>query len=200
MRGADHDKKEIEKLYWRAIRAATILGHDDIAEDFGSWITIKWLEGKSQHQTIAQSLIDFLRAEYGNAGKRCGADAILRARRAPENQIPGSAAGSNEEAAERVLSGVSLSNWNDRRFAGVNREPVDAAAVLPDRLAEIWKAYTEEEITYKEIGDRLGITESRVAQLFARSKDMILNFEGLREMRRRIEENRTTFEIEWITL
>lgn len=61
------DPTEIERLYFRAIRAGLKAGLAQDAEDFASWLAIKWLEGKSHHQTLDQSIVDYRRYKYGNA-------------------------------------------------------------------------------------------------------------------------------------
>lgn len=46
------------------------------------------------------------------------------------------------------------------------RENLSAAiALLPERLRTIISLYYQEELSYREIGERLGVTESRVCQL-----------------------------------
>jgi hypothetical protein len=61
------DPLEIERLYFRAIRTGLRAGLGQDAEDFASWIAIKWLEGKSHHQTLDQSVIDYRRQKYGSS-------------------------------------------------------------------------------------------------------------------------------------
>lgn len=70
--GRKKDLSEIERLYFRAIKLGlkSDLGED--AYDFASWITVKYLEGKSQHQTLDQSLIDYKRETFGNLGSQKG--------------------------------------------------------------------------------------------------------------------------------
>lgn len=52
------------KLRTRALLFAKIK-NVRIAHDFLDWLTLEWLEGKRQHQTIDQSYIDFLRTFHG---------------------------------------------------------------------------------------------------------------------------------------
>lgn len=61
------EPSEIKKLYLRAIKLGSKHGLGEDAYDFASWLAIKWLEGKSLHQTLDQSLIDYKRFRYGNS-------------------------------------------------------------------------------------------------------------------------------------
>jgi hypothetical protein len=50
------------QLYRRAVKTGRYKGLGHEAEDFAGWLTIEYLEGKRRHQTIEQSLVDYLRA------------------------------------------------------------------------------------------------------------------------------------------
>jgi len=58
-----------EKLYRRAIKTAKCQGLGDEAEDFAGWIAKRWLEGKSQKQTLDQALCDYKRQHWGDTRK-----------------------------------------------------------------------------------------------------------------------------------
>ena len=45
------------------------------------------------------------------------------------------------------------------------RQLRDAIAALPERERQILALYYEEELTYREIGSILGVTESRICQI-----------------------------------
>lgn len=187
----------IERQYNRAKYVAKSKGHSEIAEDFASWYVIKLLEGKSQHQLLDHAFIDFLRLEYGSAGKRGRVDAILRSRRAKAFQ---GADETFEEAADRMLASVSVSEWNDQRFAEPERKAVDAGGILNAREAEVWDLYTQDELRLRDIGNIQSCTESRISQILCQCKLKIQNFEDFREMKERIEDGRTLLLVDWIEI
>lgn len=58
-------RSSLEQLYEKAKKYANIkCSKKEDANDFATWVTVKYLENKSQHQTLQQSFIDFLRAEH----------------------------------------------------------------------------------------------------------------------------------------
>ena len=191
--------KTYEELYKRAIKVAQIKGYHQDAYDFAGWITERWLSGKAQHQSLEYSLIDYLRAEYGGTGDRRGSDAILRTHRAPETSVPGLDAGSAEENLERMWARSSNAPLNDPRLAQSERSYCDPARYLRGSSLDIWRWSTGGR-KLSEIGNELGVSESRASQMLTRAKTEIIRFEGLRRMNELVEEGRTTFEIEWITL
>jgi hypothetical protein len=74
------EPSEIKKLYLRAIKLGTKKGLGEDAFDFASWLAVKWLEGKSLHQTLDQSLIDYMRVRYGHdrsEGAKARKDAVF---------------------------------------------------------------------------------------------------------------------------
>lgn len=77
---------EIERLYLRAIKLGRAKGLGDEAEDFASWLAIKWLEGKSQKQTLDQSLIDYKRKSLGHTRSK-SAKAKFEAKHIPLHKI-----------------------------------------------------------------------------------------------------------------
>lgn len=193
-------REKIETLYKKAIRCAKIHGHPDIAEDFAGWITVKWLEGKSQHQTLDYAFIDFLRIEYGGTGRHRGGDALLRSHRQQETSLPGCDEPTIEESLERMLALRDDAGGDHSRPSIIERSDCDPRRYLSDRFGEIWQKYFVEEATLKEVAAGLGITESRASQLATIIKRQIENFEGLRAMNHRIESGKSKLEIEWITL
>ena len=60
------ERLTLEQLYKRAKQHARKCGRDQDADDFAGWLTKRYLEGHSKHQTIRQSFIDYLRGAYGN--------------------------------------------------------------------------------------------------------------------------------------
>jgi DNA-directed RNA polymerase specialized sigma24 family protein len=59
-------RKKVEQLWPRLVRRGHHLGPE--AEDFAQDACVKMLEGKSQHQTIDQMFVDYLRATGGRKG------------------------------------------------------------------------------------------------------------------------------------
>jgi hypothetical protein len=57
---------DLEDLYARATNVAKYKGLKEEAEDFAQWLMVKYLEGKSQHQTIDQAFIDYRRQQHGD--------------------------------------------------------------------------------------------------------------------------------------
>jgi len=189
-----------EQLYKKAIRHAKIKGYSDIAEDFGGWISIKWLEGKSQHQTINQSFIDFLRLEYGGVGYRRGSDAILRTHRQPQAEVSGCDESTAEETIDRLQYSGGDAEGDLGRSAQVTGSDVDPRSYLSSRLGHIYHAYIKEERTLAQVGKDFGLTESRVSQLMTKIEIYILQYNGLRKIRELVDEGRTSLDIEWINI
>lgn len=192
-------RNTIEEMYEKAKRCAEIKGHADKAEDFAGWLSIKYLEGKSQHQIIDFALIDFLRDQYGGVGLRCGSDAIFRARREKETNVSGSNSESVEEIADRMLASSCYTQWINTTTSRDDRALINPSAHLRDEDAEVWNAYLQ-GYTLKEIAQKFGVTESRIAQRLKAGKEAVLRIDGVREMNRRIDEGKSIFDIDWIRL
>jgi DNA-binding Xre family transcriptional regulator len=197
----DGGRSSIEHLYKKAIKEARYRGHSEIAEDFAGWITLKWLEGKAQHQTLSQSLIDYLRGEYGSAGIRCGSDALLRSRRAKTNSQELNDE-TVEESLERLWASSSYAEAIDRESSDNKQESVDTRELISIRDETFYKMIIEDEMTLKEVGDVFGITESRVSQIWAETKKRSFTSLGLNKLKEKLQDNEnfTKVEVEWITL
>ncbi len=86
---------------------------------------------------------------------------------------------SARERSQTVVHMEDLTNGGGQPdFAGDESSPLEslcdfeqrehlsaAIALLPERLRTIIALYYQEELSYREIGERLGVTESRVCQL-----------------------------------
>lgn len=186
-------KRSFEELYRRAIARGKAAGLGDEAEDFAGWITLKWLEGKAQHQTLDQSLVGYRRRQHGDPRIPSGRARIAaKARTIPITPDEGR---EGEAWITEDRLGHELGELPDDR--GLDVDPED---FLSGRNLLIWTFVAREELKLSEIGDMMGITESRVSQLMTRAKLEVLRFEGLRQMRERIEDGRSRLDVEWITL
>lgn len=195
-------RKSIEELYKRAVKVAKIKGHSQIAEDFAGWIAAKWLEGKAQHQSLDYSLIDFLRLEYGSAGLRCGADGLLRSRRASEASFSRPDSDSNDEITERMLASSSYSQNVNSRDTDDSKQSIDIAGMLSIEDEAIYRMRIDEEMTHEEISLVFGVTESRISQRWSSILKQTEQTLGMQKFKDRIEDdpNFTKLEIEWISL
>lgn len=192
-------RRSYEHLYKRAIKTAKAKGLGDEAEDFAGWICLKWLEGKAQHQTLNQSITDYLREFHGSLGGRGKRDGILRAYRAKTPDISGCDEQSAEENLERMWHGSSHAQGINPAIEEYHRRHIDPRGFLSPRLAEIWSLYSR-DVALKKIAEMMQVTESRASQLLSKAKLEVLRFEGLRLMQERTEEDRLVFEIDWISL
>lgn len=194
------DRQEITMLYDRAIKNARAKGFDQEAEDFASWVTIKYLEGKSQHQTLDQSFIEYRRKHHGNPRTRG-----YRARKSAESHyitltpLESDEKGQAElRSAERSFVDVSGESEDYRR------EDPDPSIHLSGRDLIAYQLVYQEELTLKEAGELLGVTESRMSQILKRVTTDIAHAVArplmLADMRERVEQGDTEFRIDWITL
>jgi len=73
------------------------------------------------------------------------------------------------EGADGFEIGDDSADWADAQLLrGERRERLaDAVGQLPERLQNLLKLYYEQDYTLREIGDLLGVTESRACQLHA---------------------------------
>ncbi len=135
---------------------------------------------------VEGAMIDALRAgdhltrkdrrEQRDAGK---AELKLRSqlRRAPTSDELSHARGGVQETLSQAGTFVSLEEWNEPTadeeaspFAKVATYQThaalrDAVEELPEREQLILSLYYERELTYREIGQVLGVTESRICQI-----------------------------------
>jgi RNA polymerase sigma factor for flagellar operon FliA len=73
------------------------------------------------------------------------------------------------DGADGFEIGDESTDWADAQLLrGERREKLaDAVGQLPDRLQNLLRLYYEQDYTLREIGDMLGVTESRACQLHA---------------------------------
>lgn len=166
---------EAKRLWERARYAAGKFGFAEHSEDFAQDVLLKFSEGRGRHQTIDQAVIDAIRTRFGRPGLPGHAQ-----RHALESAVP-----IDFEDGEPTIRAAVRGPQGD----GIDFERLLRG--LDARTREIFELRFGEGWTQLEIGQRLGITESRVNQILASE---------LHAMRRRMnaEEGRVT-EIEMET-
>ena len=193
------NRTSLEKLYERCKIHAKRKGYNQIAEDFASWQTIKYLDGKSQKQTISQSFIDYLREQNDFARRSISFEDLSRI-------------GTNtNEPSDQQYSKYNNYKFNERIELHYKTTECDF-----DELSEYADVFRRGRISFKnikhqlifemyindytmlEIANLLGLTESRISQLFKLIKKEILNQLGLKIIKEKIELNETEFKINWI--
>ncbi len=147
----------IQKLSKR-IRAAysSLAKGDGDADDCVQEILCRMLEGKHQHSTINQCVIDYLRTESGRKGSP-GYTARLNLKYA--NPIgPGA-----DEPATRV----------DYRGVLDDRRNLEFIENISGKSGEVLRMSVIDEKKLREIGTALGLTESRASQLLSAAKEKV---------------------------
>ena len=75
-------------------------------------------------------------------------------------------------AARGVALRVKTDPWSFKAFAEM---VADALSTLPDRERQIVDLYYFKDLTFKEIGEVMGVTESRISQLHTRLKNRLFS-------------------------
>lgn len=137
--------EQAKKFRERAVASARRYGFAETADDIAQTVLLKFCEGRGQHQTIDQAVIDAVRSKFGRPGLP-GYERRFTA----EHQMAGM------EAARGI--GVEQKHRHDfERLTGM----LPAGERIITRLTYEW-GFTEQEI-----GDLFGITESRISQKLA---------------------------------
>lgn len=153
MRQGYTTKAEIEKVTRRIKRALFRFGYERDEEDAAQDFFVRVLEGKSQHQTIDQFVIDFLRKRYGN-------------KRHP---------GGNKKSALEHADSFEQGEF-DRTTADLSGEQLEnrrdlirlALRAGKDQDADILWLFRVEGFNETEIADHYKISPSRVSQRLKR--------------------------------
>ena len=191
----------IEVLYERAKIHARAAGYPDDADDFAGWISSKWLEGKSQHQKIEYSLIDYLREQLGSARKYGSTDALLRRNRAPEPKITEAREYSVEESLERTINERGIGEGDTQESALLEQQlGLSRYGTYGHPIKGGVRFLYEEGLTMGQIGEIYGITESRISQIIKEARREIERDYGLERMREKIECDETELEIKWLII
>lgn len=181
------DEEVLLKLRVRALKHGNIKNRRT-AHDFLDWITLQWLEGKSQHQTIEQSYKDFLRNFHG----------VERAEAHQKRQQKDSHSGVRTKVRslnERFIGGWVEEGLNLKRNPKREVKDVTILSMIPDKrhdearaynqkcqdlervLTIIHKHFTERELlimrlsiqwnfSMLEISRLFGVNEARIHQIF----------------------------------
>lgn len=145
-RGGNEDRKKAENYFKKRWPSKK-----EFAEDFGSFCTIQWLEGKREKTNLYRMAIDYLRT-FSSSGDAHGSFDILSQRTTK-----------SIESTEVRKRGLGANSSAITRF--------EAASLLRDgRLNEreriILILYFEWGFTKKEISHVIGVVESRINKIF----------------------------------
>jgi len=142
-------KKRIEYSFYRITK--TNSGADDCSQE----IISRTLDGKHQHSTIEQAVIDFIRSNINHKGFR----------RRSEGQI-GPVSDSFESGEyDRIIKADSGGDMESRIFDNRNSEKLrDIINTTSAKRREVLNMYFLDEKSMTEIGNKLFISESRVSQ------------------------------------
>lgn len=176
------DPKLVKQLLERARHAATRRGHPELADDFSQELFIRWLSGQSQHQTIDQAFIDYLRGIYGRTGPR------------------GSGSGSGRKPGPKDF--VNVDELRNIAQPTNDIEPTRSLAHLfGGRDAFLYQARFVEEMSEHAIAEILGVTESRISQLLKPIAKVIQDAAIIEHARERMEydEGFGLLSVDWIT-
>lgn len=133
-------------------------GHQELADDFGGWIAERWLSGKSLHQRLAFSFIDFIRSEYGRLVTMNRTDVLDRAIRFIDPSM---------------IENMAFTPNNDE-FKSLQSNP---AMYLREKELKIYRLYVDEGLKMKEIAEKTGLSKGRISQIMSIIVEKISRFE-----------------------
>jgi len=81
--------------------------------------------------------------------------------------------GAGDEPIHNILPSPNDTPWQAAAQADAKQRVKDALASLPDREKQIVDLYYYQDLSFKEIGKVLGVTESRVSQLHSRVRNRL---------------------------
>jgi len=170
-------RKSIEELADRIKIASFKFGlrGEDI-QDATQEILLRMYEGKHKHSTVDQMLIDYLRTQSGRKGE-VGYDS-RKALARPERLY------ASDGRDRGLVDGAKFRDLECGVDAGLSDRLVDGRIdceryfeklklFLNERELYIYNSYIVDEKTLKEIGNDLGLTESRACQLLKNIKDKL---------------------------
>lgn len=148
------ERQSLEEMHEKALLYARNRGFGDEAEDFAQWLVIKYLEKKSQHQALRYSFIDYIRESRGDSRAQSFAHSSKFEQFEEQYQLKSS----HHFADELVYENEVIRILNEK---------------LKPREKEIFALYYSEDITLMEVGQRLGLTESRCSQVMTAIRSML---------------------------
>lgn len=154
----------IVKRYFGSIRTATKMGYEHMAADFAAWRAILLLEGKGEHQSTEQALIDFVRNEYGRTffsentkpkDRSTSKDALKRIHRTKKTHPP-------------VARTEPLMTLNLGKGAKLMETMQAARTIIV--LHGKWG------FSFQEIAECFGVHPSRITQILVEARNMFPDF------------------------
>lgn len=189
-------RSKIEDLYKRAIKLGKNKGLGEESEDFAGWLAIQWLEGKSQHQTLNQSFVEYRRRNHADPRNPGGLAKLIGKARTVSLTSPEGREEANF-AHERSLEGRARDVARGKFF------DVDPSTILSGRDAEIYRLYFKEEYPIKVIAAIYELHPNYVQQQLGKIKCRV--YAALKPLikeriKEKIEQAQTEFGIDWIAL
>lgn len=185
---------EILKFQKRGKYVAAKRGYPELADDFAQELLLTFVENPDRHSTVEQLFIDYLRGTYGDTRSHLGTE-----RSRTEHTMLSLDTQANQSEREISLYDVLAAPQPDSESERTRRE---CSILFGGREAEIYDAYFVDEEVEKSIGERFGITESRVSQILKPMKKEIQEYYLIREVLERMEwdPDYGKFQVDWIRL
>lgn len=150
-------RKRIESSFFRITKR--LEGADDCAQE----IIARMLDGKHQHATIDQAVIDFLRAHCNLKGFRRRVDGRVEPLTNSYEQ------GGYDRFVESDSGRDAVDRIDDNRNRGKLEMMLDT---MPERTSEIMRMHLADK-TMSEIASELQVTESRISQIQKRVREKL---------------------------
>lgn len=137
------------KIYREAKAYACRVGFPNEAEDFGQWLVLKKLSGKRKNQKMYFSYTDYLRETKGNSRSK-----NFRA------------ASDFREIDDELMQSTVTDLIDRRKFERLSKK-------LTDQQIQVFGMYFLQNKRMHEIGDELGVSESRICQLMVKVREIV---------------------------
>jgi DNA-directed RNA polymerase specialized sigma24 family protein len=182
---------EYNRFFRIAAAYATRRAYSQISEDFAQEFCIKKFTGSKQ--TTEQMFIDFLRKEYGDTRSAGG-----RLRANARHRMVSLDKPLHEDSGESLHAIIASPGGESELIRSSWRDVVK----LGGQQALISELYFDDEWKLKEIGDYLGVTESRISQIIKQISKKIIKYGLYIELisNYRDFKEESLLEIEWIKM
>ena len=151
-------KKRIEHSFYRITK--TTVGADDCSQE----VISRMLDGKHQHSSIDQAVIDFIRSNINYKGFR----------RRTEGQVAPVSDSFESGEYDRYIKSDSGGDMESRIFDHRNSEKLrDIINTTSSKRREVLNMYFLDEKNMSEIGNELFMSESRVSQYIKSFKEKL---------------------------